>query len=54
MTLALFYELKDQPDRAASELESYLQKNPQLKNSAAIQGEIKRLRDKAQAKKSNP
>jgi tetratricopeptide (TPR) repeat protein len=54
ITLAMFYELKDQPDRAAAELESYLQKNPQLKNSAAIQTEIKRLRDKAQAKKSNP
>jgi len=54
ITLALFYELKDQPDRAAAELESYVHKNPQLKNSAAIQGEIKRLRDKAQTKKSNP
>ncbi|HJT66233.1 MAG TPA: tetratricopeptide repeat protein, partial [Pyrinomonadaceae bacterium] len=54
MTLALFYELRDQPERAAAELESYVQKNPQLKNSAAIQGEIKRLRDKGQAKKSNP
>jgi len=54
MTMALFYELKDQPERAADELESYVQKNPQLKNSAALQGEIKRLRDKAQAKKTNP
>ena len=54
MTLALFYELKDQPERAAEELETYVQKNPQLKNSAALQGEIKRLRDKAQAKKTNP
>jgi len=54
MTLALFYELKDQPERAAQELESYMQKNPQLKNSAPLQGEIKRLREKAQAKKSNP
>ena len=54
ITLALFYELKDQPERAAQELESYIQKNPQLKNSAPLQGEIKRLREKAQAKKSNP
>src|ERR1041385_2456279 len=54
MTLALFYELKDQPERAAAELESYVQKNPQLKNSAALQGEIKRLREKAQSKKNNP
>ncbi len=54
ITLALFYELKDQPERAATELESYVQKNPQLKNQAAIQSEIKRLRDKAQAKKTTP
>jgi tetratricopeptide (TPR) repeat protein len=52
MTLALFYELKDQPERAAAELESYVQKNPQLKNVAAIQGEIKRLREKAHAAKT--
>jgi hypothetical protein len=51
MTLALFYELKGEPERAASELESYLKKNPQLKNAAAIQNEIKRLREKARASK---
>ena len=54
MTLALFYELKGEPERAATELESYVQKNPQLKNSAAIQAEIKRLRDKARSGKSTP
>ena len=54
MTLALFYELKGEPERAAAELEAYVQKNPQLKNSAPIQGEIKRLRDKAESKKNNP
>ena len=47
LTLALFHELKGEPDRAAAELESYLQKNPQLKNSAALQNEIKRLREKS-------
>jgi tetratricopeptide (TPR) repeat protein len=47
LTLALFYDLRGQPEKAASELESYLQKNPQLKNSEAIQSEIKRLREKA-------
>lgn len=52
MTLALFYELKGDAGRAAAELDAYLQKNPQLKNSAAIQAEIKRLRDKAHATKS--
>ncbi|HEV8431359.1 MAG TPA: tetratricopeptide repeat protein [Pyrinomonadaceae bacterium] len=49
MTIALFYELKGDPERAAAGLESYLRKNPQLKNSAAVQAEIKRLRDKAKA-----
>jgi tetratricopeptide (TPR) repeat protein len=54
MTLALFYELKGDPERSAGELEAYLQKNPQLKNSAAIQTEIKRLRDKTRESKSTP
>jgi tetratricopeptide (TPR) repeat protein len=49
MTIALFYELKGDPERAAAELESYLRKTPQLKNSAAIQAEIKRLREKVKA-----
>jgi tetratricopeptide (TPR) repeat protein len=49
MTIALFYELKGNPERAAAELESYLRKTPQIKNSAAIQAEIKRLREKAKA-----
>lgn len=54
LTLALFYELKGEPEKAAAELESYLQKNPQLKNSAALKDEIKRLREKAGAAKTNP
>ena len=53
LTLALFHELKGEPDRAAAELETYMQKNPQLKNSEALQNEIKRLREKARTK-SNP
>src|SRR5215207_449131 len=52
MTMALFYELKGDPERAAAELEAYLKKTPQLKNSAALQNEIKRLREKA--RKSGP
>jgi Tfp pilus assembly protein PilF len=52
MTMALFYELKGDPERAATELESYIKKNPQLKNPDALQNEIKRLRGKAH--KSNP
>ena len=47
MTLALFYELKGEPERAAAELESYMKKTPQLKNSEPLQNEIKRLREKA-------
>lgn len=54
MTLALFYELKGEPDRAATELESYMKKTPQLKNSEPLQNEIKRLREKARAAKTNP
>jgi len=50
MTMALFYDLKGDPERAAAELESYMKKTPQLKNSAPLQSEIKRLRDKARAK----
>lgn len=48
LTLALFYELKDEPARAADELEEYLRKSPKA-NTEAIQGEIKRLRTKAGA-----
>ena len=54
LTLALFYELKGTPERAAAELESYLKKTPQLKNSEAIQNEITRLREKAKAVKATP
>jgi tetratricopeptide (TPR) repeat protein len=52
MTMALFYELKGDPERAAAELEAYMKKTPQLKNSTALQNEIKRLREKA--RKPNP
>lgn len=54
LTVALFHELKGEPERAAAELESYVKKTPQLKNSAAIQDEIKRLREKAKASKVTP
>jgi len=52
MTLAVFYEMKGAPERAADELESYLKKTPQAKNSQAIQSEIRRLREKARASKA--
>jgi tetratricopeptide (TPR) repeat protein len=54
MTVALFHDLRGDPEKAAAELESYLQKNPQLKNSEALQNEIKRLREKARTAKPNP
>jgi tetratricopeptide (TPR) repeat protein len=54
MTLALYHEMRGEPDRAAAELESYVQKNPQLKNSEPLQNEIKRLREKARTSKANP
>ena len=54
LTLALFHELRGEPERAATELESYMQKSPQLKNSEALQNEIKRLREKARTSKPNP
>lgn len=50
VTMALFYELKGEPEKAAAELESYLKKSPQMKNSEAIQNEIKRLREKAKTR----
>jgi tetratricopeptide (TPR) repeat protein len=46
MTMAMFYEMKGEPERAAAELEAYLKKTS-LKNPAPIQNEIKRLREKA-------
>jgi hypothetical protein len=54
LTLALFYDLKDEPERAATELESYLRKSPQARNAEALKSEIKRLREKAQNKTTRP
>jgi tetratricopeptide (TPR) repeat protein len=51
LTLAIFYELKGEPGRAANELEDYLRKTSSA-NAAAIQDEIKRLRMKAGEKTS--
>ncbi|MCA1576860.1 MAG: tetratricopeptide repeat protein [Acidobacteria bacterium] len=54
MTVALFHDLRGDPEKAAAELESYLQKNPQLKNPQALQNEIKRLREKARTTRTTP
>lgn len=51
LTLATFYEMKGEPERAADELELFLRK-AEPKNAEAIQKEIKRLRDKARDLKS--
>lgn len=53
-TLALFYEMKGEPERAASELEGYLKKAPDARNAEALKTEIKRLRDKAQTHATKP
>jgi tetratricopeptide (TPR) repeat protein len=47
MTLAMFYELKGEPSRAADELEGYLKTNPGARNAEVIQKEIARLRLKS-------
>jgi tetratricopeptide (TPR) repeat protein len=52
LTMALFYELKGEPARAADELEDLLRKAP-TSNVQAIQSEINRLRAKA-GNKSSP
>ncbi len=46
LTLAMFYDLRGEPSRAAEELEEYLKKNPAAKNAEAIKGEIVRLKSK--------
>ena len=53
-TLALFYEMKGEPERAATELEGFLKKAPDARNAEALKTEIKRLRDKAQAHATKP
>jgi cytochrome c-type biogenesis protein CcmH/NrfG len=52
LTLAMFYDLKGEPARAADELEDYLQKKPESKNAEAIRSEVTRLRLKASNKTS--
>jgi Flp pilus assembly protein TadD len=54
LTLALFYDLKGEPERAATELETHLRKAPQAKNAEALKSEVKRLREKAQNKTTQP
>jgi tetratricopeptide (TPR) repeat protein len=47
LTLAMFYEMKEERDRAARELEEYLQENPTTRNAESLKVIIKRLRSPA-------
>lgn len=47
VTLAMFYEMRGDPTRAADELEAYLKEHPATKNQEALKGEIARLRSKS-------
>jgi tetratricopeptide (TPR) repeat protein len=47
VTLAMLYEMKGEPARAADELEDYLKKNPTTGNLEVLKTEITRLRSKA-------
>lgn len=44
LTLAMLYELKGQPGRAADELEEYLRKTPSAANAAQVREHVKTLR----------
>jgi tetratricopeptide (TPR) repeat protein len=44
LTMAMFYEMKNERERAADELEQYLRKAPNAPNADAIREAIKRLR----------
>lgn len=47
VTLAMLYEMRGEPTRAADELEAYLKEHPAIKNQEALKGEIARLRSKS-------
>jgi thioredoxin-like negative regulator of GroEL len=51
LTLAMFYELKGEPDRAADELEAYLRKTPSAANAGQVREHLKILRSGTNGKK---
>ena len=53
LTLSMFFSLKGEFGRAATELEVYLRKSPDSANADAIRAEVKRLRDKDANKKTS-
>jgi len=54
LTLARFYELKNEFERAADALEEYLRKSPDNLNASKIRDEVKRLRNAARTGKAQP
>jgi len=53
LTLAMLYELKGQPGRAADELEEYLRKSPTATNAAQVREHVKTLRDETNRQKAS-
>lgn len=46
-SMAMFYEMRGEPARAAEELEQYLRETPQAKNEAAVREAVRKLRAEA-------
>jgi 16S rRNA G527 N7-methylase RsmG len=44
LTLAMFYEMKGELARSATELESYLQENPKTRNAEELRRLVEKLR----------
>ena len=51
LTLAMFYELKGEPGRAADELEEYLRKTASASNAAQVGEHVRTLRSGANSQK---
>jgi tetratricopeptide (TPR) repeat protein len=49
-SMAMFYEMRGEPARAAEELEQYLQETPHAKNEAAVREAVRKLRGGEPAK----
>lgn len=51
LTLAMLYELKSEPGRAADALEEYLRRTPSATNTAQVRDQIKKLRSEGRTSK---
>jgi tetratricopeptide (TPR) repeat protein len=49
LTLAMFYEMKGEPTRSATELEAYLQENPKVRNAEDLRKLVDKLRSSTSA-----